>query len=337
MADVAQRAGVSTMTVSNVLNGRKVQPDTRAAVLAAVKELNYTPNPAARALASASMIRIGLVYRSIETAFLSAVLVGALDATARLGAQLLIRRYDDDAAESGVAAVNALVDAGASALLLPAPFAEAASRLDLGTAAGVPLMALSPGGELPNMAAVRIDDFGAARDMTALLIGLGHRRIGFIRGPETHMIGVTRHDGYRAALARHGIAADPALIVAGALNFESGLAAAERLLALADPPTAIFASNDDMAVAVLSLAHRRGLAIPEQLSVAGFDDSPIATKIWPTLTTVRQPIAAIADLATERLMQRLRAHPGEEVAQPATSYLRYDLVTRASTGPAPAR
>ena len=333
MQTVAQRAGVSAMTVSNVLNGRNVQPHLRDAVNRAIRDLNYVPNPAARALASASAVRIGLIYRSAATAYLSQVLVGALDAVSAQGASLLIRQYGAEGLESGLDAMRALIDSGANALLLPPPFCEAVSRDHVMQHLGVPVMAMSPGDELDDMPAVRIDDRQAAYDMTAHLITLGHRRIGFIRAPESHIISRSRRDGYCAALADHGLAKAPELIVQGQMTFDSGLVATQQLLDLADRPTAIFASNDDMAAAAVSLAHRRGLDIPGELSIAGFDDSPVASKIWPALTSVHQPVVGIARAAAEALVARVRGQPGGEAE---TRYLPHHIVLRDSTGPAAA-
>jgi LacI family transcriptional regulator len=171
----------------------------------------------------------------------------------------------------------------------------------------------------------------AARDMTDYLIGLGHRRIGFIRGAKNHIISKTRHDGYRLAHEQHGVEIDPDLVVDGDLTFDSGLGAAEQLLALDRPPTAIFASNDDMAAAVVSVAHRRNIRVPEQLSVAGFDDSPISRKIWPALTTIRQPIVDMTAIAVESLIDML-GNP-QMKTRPATIYVDYSLITRGSTAP----
>jgi LacI family transcriptional regulator len=333
MAMVAEHAGVSPMTVSNVINGHRVHPDTRDLVLASVKALDYVPNPAARALAKASVERVGLLYHSVENAYLSTVLVNALNAATRLGAQLLIRSFDYDGHETPLDAIRALIATGARAILLPPPFCEIVSRTDIADTVEIPLIGLSPGSDLASMASVRIDDFGAACEMTELLIGHGHRRIGFIRAPETHTISTTRRDGYLQALTKHGLVPDPRLVVDGSLSFDSGIAAAQTLLDLPDPPTAIFASNDDMAAAVVSVAHRRGLRVPEDLSVAGFDDSSIALKIWPPLTTVRQPVGDMAGLAMTQLVEAIRRRPGEDSLDLRTTHVRHTIIERSSTGP----
>jgi len=330
MHAVAVRAGVSPMSVSNVINGHNVRPATREAVLRAIDELNYKPNIAARALASASTTRIGLLYNSPESAFVSALLVGALDAATRFGAQLLIRRFEEKRALADI--LFDMVQGGANALILPAPYCEVASGTALIDRLKVPVIALCSGDELPDMSSVRVDDVAAARDMTNYLIGLGHRRIGFVRGAQTHIVRRTRFEGYRLALSGHGIEFDPDLVVDGDLTFESGLGATEQLLSLRQPPTAIFASNDDMAAAVISVAHRRDIRVPDQLSVVGFDDSPISRKIWPTLTTVRQPIVDMTAMAVESVIEML-GDPQAKRPSNSTTYADFSLVIRGSSGP----
>jgi LacI family transcriptional regulator len=142
--------------------------------------------------------------------------------------------------------------------------------------------------------------------MTAHLIVHGHTRIGYIKGDPNQTASAHRLQGYRDALAEAGIAFDDKLVRPGYFTYRSGLEAAESLLALADPPTAIFASNDDMASAVVSVAHRRGLDVPRDLSVVGFDDTSASTMVWPELTTVHQPVASMADAAIDILLREIR-------------------------------
>jgi LacI family transcriptional regulator len=326
---VADHAGVSAMTVSNVLNNSpKVKHSTREAVMAAVRELNYVPNMAARSLASASTTRIGLLYRNIENAFLSSILVGALDATSRLGAQLLLRPLESGEPGEIAEQMRGLVENGAHAILIVPPYCEVANRHGLTAEVAVPVVAMSPGEDLPGEHCIRIDDFGAARDMTAYLIGLGHRAIGFIRGGAGHLIHHSRCAGYQAALQDAGLPVRPDLIATGDMSFESGLAAGAQLLDLADRPTAIFASNDDMAAAIISLAHRRGLDVPRDLSVVGFDDTPIAVKIWPSLTTVKHPGKQISSEAAALAIAFARGRDAGEGQM--VRYLDHHLVVRES-------
>jgi len=331
MHAVAARAGVSPMSVSNVINGRKVRPETREAVLCAIAALNYKPNAAARALASASTMRIGLLYSSPDSAFVSALLVGALDAAARCDAQILLRRVPSVELDSVAAALEGLIEEdGANALLLPAPHCETVSGTPLARELDVPLVALCPGSDLPDMTSVRVDDLQASFDMTNHLITLGHRRIGFIRAAQNHIVSRTRYAGYVRALEQSGIALDPALVADGDLTFDTGLGATEALLDLPQPPSAIFASNDDTAAAVMSVAHRRNLRVPEQLSIAGFDDSPISRKVWPQITTIRQPIVEMTQKAVELLATRFNQATADEPMP--TVHADYTLLARGSTG-----
>jgi LacI family transcriptional regulator len=180
---------------------------------------------------------------------------------------------------------------------------------------------------------VRIDDFTAAAEMTRYLIGLGHQNIGFIKGHPNHIASHDRARGFLAALGEAGLDADRAAIEQGYFTYRSGLDAAERLLARADPPTAIFASNDDMAAAAVSVAHRRGLLVPSDLSVVGFDDTSLATTLWPELTTVRQPISAMAEAALELLLSDLRNRRSGGPRRFTERVLEHELVIRESSSP----
>lgn len=325
---VAEHAGVSAMTVSNVLNGTgKASEATRTRVRAAIEALGYRPNAAARALASPGASRIGIVYANPQNAFLSAMLVGALHATAKLGAQLMVEHCGQADYEAIAQSLRSLVRSGANALLLPPPYSEIVAGQPILDELGVPVAAIAPGRPMPGLITVRVDDRAAARAMTDLLVARGHRRIGFIAGPESHSSTAARREGYRDSLRAHGLPDDPALIVGGEFTFESGLEAAGTLLDLPHPPSAIFACSDDLAAAVISVGARRDLRIPQDLAVAGFDDTPIAIKVWPTLTTVRQPIAAMAESAAFALAASLRGNG--EAAQDRV--VAFEIVERAST------
>ena len=180
---------------------------------------------------------------------------------------------------------------------------------------------------------VRIDDFEASAAMTRHLLDLGHRRIGFIRGNPNQSSSDERFRGFAAALQDAGIDPGSMPVEQGYFTFRSGIVAAEHLLDLAEPPTAIFASNDDMAAAAVGVAHRKGLHVPQDLSVVGFDDTSLATTVWPELTTVRQPIAPMAVAALNLLLARIRSAEGEALQE---QVLKHKLVVRGSSGPPPA-
>jgi LacI family transcriptional regulator len=328
MADVAARAGVSAMTVSNVINetGRVSDATTRK-VRAAIDTLGYRPDPAARHLASAGASRLGVIYKKSRSAFISEALVSALDAASARGVQLLTL----DCAEHDVAQIDAalrrLVQQGARSLLLMPPFAEQVAGRDIAASLGVPVAAIGTGRAFADMITVRIDERAAAATMTEFLIAQGHRRIGFVAGPASHSGAIARRAGFEQAMAAHGLAIDATLMTGGDYEFASGLAAGRLLLERPDPPSAIFASNDDMAAAIAWVAHSLGLRMPHELAVAGFDDSPIATRVFPALSAIRQPVGTIATQATERLIAAMRgnAPAARDLVVP------FELVTRQST------
>jgi LacI family transcriptional regulator len=202
--------------------------------------------------------------------------------------------------------------------------------LDALTEAGVPTVVVATGSPPSGSAAVTIDDFEAARAMTEHLVKLGHSRIGFIIGNPNQTASELRHQGYLAALADAGLAADESLVVGGLFTYRSGLDGAEQLLDAKDPPTAIFASNDDMAAATVAVAHRRGLDVPGDLTVCGFDDSALATTIWPELTTIHQPIADMSRAAVELLVSAISHRRGGGKDANSHVVLDYTLVRRQS-------
>lgn len=302
------------MTVSRVVNGGKyVREDTRKAVLEAVRELNYAPNPAARSLAGVHGQRIGLLYANPSAAYLSEFLLGALDESSRLGLQLVLEKSEAGVVESK-RAVRKLVAGGVAGVILPPPLCESAGILSEIHAAQLPVVAVAAGKPPAEVLCVRIDDFKAAFEMTRYLIELGHRRLGFIKGHPNQSASDERWRGFVAGLQESGDSVPPPQVEQGFFSYRSGLDAARKLLSSGRPPSAIFASNDDMAAAVVAEAHRRGLDVPRDLTVVGFDDTLIASTIWPELTTIQQPIAEMAVAAVAMLARAIRSPrpaPGE--------------------------
>ena len=334
--DVARYAGVSPMTVSRVINGEKnVRDSTREAELAAIRDLNYQPNPAARSLAGADLIRIGLLYSNPSAAYLSEFLVGSLDQSSRSNIQLIVEKCDVEGGEK--AAAEKLVASGIDGLILPPPLCDSEVIVRVVTASKIPAVAVATGRPPPDASAVRIDDFEAARAMTRHILELGHRRIGFIKGHPNQTASGQRLEGYLAALKEARVEPDAALIVQGYFTYRSGLEAADRLLSLAEPPTAIFASNDDMAAATVAVAHRRHLDVPGDLTVCGYDDTALATTIWPELTTIRQPVAEMSREAVNLLVDEIRSRRAGETAKHPHAVLDFALIRRESDGPPPKR
>jgi LacI family transcriptional regulator len=196
-------------------------------------------------------------------------------------------------------------------------------------------VAVAPGNPSAEIATVRIDNEAAARELTEHLLGLGHRRFGFIKGHPNQTVSEKRLNGFLTALAEAGIGRESVRIEQGYFTYRSGLEAAEKLLDDSGPlPTAIFAANDDMAAATAALAHRLGYDVPEDLSIVGFDDQAIAVAVWPTLTTVHQPVAAMARASVDLVMEEIR-RVRSGVGAPHQLLHPYTLMVRESSGPVP--
>ncbi|MFD1949957.1 LacI family DNA-binding transcriptional regulator [Sphingomonas arantia] len=331
ISDVAKRAGVSPMTVSRVINGvNNVRLVTRDEVNKAISALNYAPNPAARSLAGAGQTRIGLLYSNPSAGFLSEFLLGSLDQAARSDVQIIVEKCE--LGDHEIEVTRHLIEGGIDGVILPPPLCETDSILDLLSAAGVPTVSVASGLPADELLAIRIDDREAARTMVRHILALGHRRIGFITGNPNLSASARRLEGYSAALEESRIPLDEKLIAHGLYTYRSGLDAAEQLLELDDPPTAIFASNDDMAAATVAAAHRRGLDVPGDLTVCGFDDTTLSTAIWPELTTIHQPIADMSRAAVALLVSTIRQQRGGEVTERHRT-LDFTLIRRQSDAP----
>lgn len=328
--EVARQAGVSPMTVSRVMNGNSnVREATRELVMRAVRALNYTPNTAARSLAAAQGTRIALIYTNPSSAYLSELLVGALAGASRAAAQLVLDTWDNITPAAERAAARNLARSVAG-VILPPPLCESKAISSELVSANIPVVAIASGRFQSDLSCVRIDDFRAAQEMTAHLISFGHSRIGFIKGHPNQTASARRFDGFQAAMHEAGLTPDPTLVQQGYFTYRSGLEATEKLLTRKRPPTAIFASNDDMAAAAVSVAHRRGLDVPRDLSVVGFDDTPTATTVWPELTTIRQPISAMAESSIELLLRSIRRGKSGEARVVVDHVVAHMLVKRDS-------
>ncbi|GAA0323074.1 LacI family DNA-binding transcriptional regulator [Sphingomonas oligophenolica] len=326
---MASKAGVSPMTVSRVLNGEtSVRPATRELVNAAIAALSYSPNPAARSLAGAQPIRIGLLYSNPSAAYLSEFLVGSLDCATRANVQLVVEKCD--AGEHADAAARRLLAGGVEGIVLPPPLCDSQGLLAVLREMDGLAVTVASGDPSPGFSAVSIDDHRAAFEMTRHIAALGHQRIGFIIGNPDQTASARRLAGYRDAIAAVGMAYDEALVVQGLFTYRSGLDVAEQLLVVENPPTAIFASNDDMAAATVAVAHRHGLDVPGDLTVCGFDDTALATTIWPELTTIHQPITDMSLAAVELLAKEIRGRRAGQREEPSHIQLDFTLVRRQS-------
>lgn len=324
IVDVAQRAGVSTKTVSRVLNNEaRVADETLARVRAAVADLDYRPNPSARSLAGRRSYLLGLFYDNPSTNYMGEIKAGAIRRCQERGYHLLTEPCDAGDRNLPRLMLNVAAQFRLDGIILIPPLVDRTDVLDALAEAGVPVVRIAPRSDPTRTAHVRMDDEAAARCVAGHLLALGHRRLGMIQGPPDHGASALRRAGFVSAAAALGVHLSPSHLMPGDFSFQGGFAAAERLLDLHDRPTAIFAANDDMAAAVVAAANKRGLQVPRDLSVVGFDDSPIARVIWPPLTTIRQPSLAMAAAAVDLLIG--------DGGGAATRHLDFELMVRQST------
>jgi LacI family transcriptional regulator len=333
--DVAALAGVSIKTVSRVFNREpKVRQVTRDKVFATARSLGYAPNISARRLAARRSFIVALLYRDDDVNhYIPDIQHGALDACRERGYNLLLHpcqgAIDEAAVEIQELARQALLDG----FIVTPPLADSLELMNEMTRIRVPFVRVSQlhRGRLSPSVSVA-DRLGAYR-MTEYLASLGHRDIAFIVGNKNQGASVDRLLGYRDAVAKLALTDDAAWIRQGDFTFESGRHCMTDLLALKRRPTAVFASNDDMAAGALLVAHRQGFEVPADVSIVGFDDIAMSQRLWPPLTTVRQPTKKAAFAATMMLLDSLAA----DGASPSSMELETELVIRQSAGPFPSR
>jgi len=272
--------------------------------------------------------RIALIYTGHQVPWLGEVLFSSFNATAGHGAQLVLRASSSFTRKALEKVAVGAARNGIDGLLLVPPCAELlAGRAALSE---LNVAAIATAGALPGMHTVRIDNRTATASVTEFLVRLGHRRIAFITGARRHGDSLERRSGYEQAMRQADLPVEPELIAEGEFTLESGRRAAARLLDLANRPTAIIASNDEMAAGACWVAQQRGLKLPDDLSITGFDDTPTAMQSWPPLTVIRQPIAAMVERGVALLMKAARE---SGASTPRDVVLDHTLVERASTAP----
>ena len=329
IADVAERAGVTTATVSNVVTGRvTVSSKTRARVLKAIAELGYRPNLLARGLARGRTYTIALVVPTITNPFFSEVVEEVERTADRNGFQIMLNTTHN-VMELGKRHLERMASRWMDGCIVMSMAADITDVLEVAKL-GKPVV-LSAWDQDPRAAALPIVDidFRSAGELaTQHLVALGHRRIAAILELPVQQ---SRLDGYRLALATGDVAPDPTLLLAGDSSFESGYHAASAALALPEPPTAFFAGNDQMALGAIEAITARGLRVPGDVSVVGVDDIMQAAYSHPPLTTISIPKREMARAATELLL-RLIERKDEAPAATHVTLVRPHLVERASTG-----
>lgn len=320
--DVAATAGVSFKTVSRVMNGEVVGEALKERVQAAVSTLGYRPNLAARRMGGGRSRLISLVIFAMTDmtrdnyGFVMALEAGMIARCQTLGYSLAVEFV---AAGSNAAAeiVTVLRGLETDAIILTPPLCDDPAVIGAVEAAGKPLVRWSPAFDRKRTPYVTVENEGAALEMTRFILSQGHRRIGFVEGPDNEA-SAGRRAGYVRAIREAGIALDETLIASGLFTVASGKRAGSALLALRRPPTAIFAANDMMALGVRQAAGSLGLRTPEDVSIAGFDGIPSILEAWPALTTMRQPIDQVGAACIDAAVALLDGEANAEVVLPCT-------------------
>ena len=303
--DVAAKADVSIKTVSRVLNKEpRVRNSTRDRVLKAVHALDYEPHPLARGLKGRRTHSIGLLYENPqEFSYVQKALEGVFDACRSRNLSLLLRPCPEQVRTERVR--QFVLQTRGDGVVLLAPLGDRPDIAEMLKELETPMAQVSPGASVGDMISVSPRDRDACELLTEHVLSYGHRRIGFIKGDPRHGSSHKRLRGFLGCLRKHGHAPDQRLIAEGCFTFDSGKDAAHQLLQVRPGPTAIIASNDDMAAGAIVAARELGLDVPADLSILGFDDSPIASHTWPPLTTMRQPISEMASAAAFCLIDQV--------------------------------
>jgi len=325
--DIAHLAGVSKKTVSRVINDvPTVNNEIRERVNDVIKKTGFKPNPQARGLAFRKSFLIAMIYDNPNATFIVGMQAGILEALRGSGFELIVHECQRRSPRF-IADVREFVERQQphGVVLLP-PVSENPLMIAMLHEVGCPHSSVAAAPIEAATHKVVSRDHDAAAEVATHLAALGHQRIAIIAGPEGHRSAKERLMGFTDALHRRGLKLPTELIAQGAYTFDSGVEAGTKLLSLSARPTAIFATNDEMAAGVFQAAHRLGISIPEQLSVVGFDDNPIASRLWPPLTTICLPIRAMARFATMPLI-----NPDIGRAQKEPALVVPNLVIRNST------
>jgi LacI family transcriptional regulator len=328
--DVAHMAGTSTKTVSRVLNNEpNVRDEMRQRVVDAVAALNYRPLTSARSLATNRSFMLGLLYDNRSPSYIMEVQAGVLEACEAQHYSMMVQPLVSAAADFVERVEDIVLRHRPDGLILTPPLTDHPQLLAYLRKAGLPFASIAPH-HPHDCIGVMLREREAAAAMVDHLVSLGHRRIAHILGDPQHGAGVWRLAGFRDGIARAGLKENPAYMIQGQFSFESGVTATRQLLALAQRPTAIFAADDDMAVGAIWAAAEAGVSVPGDMSICGFDDTMIATQVWPPLTTVHQPVREMGRLATEQLLLRVLDKGEARMVE-----VDYEMRIRASTAPTP--
>jgi LacI family transcriptional regulator len=329
--DIARLANVSKKTVSRVINESPfVREETRTRIADIIKRVGFTPDPQARALAFRRSFLVGLIYDNPNAPYVINIQEGALGALRRMGYELVVHPCDRHSEEFLTDIRRFVTRQKLDGVVILPPVSENNQLADMLRKLECPYVrVISAALDDPANLVMSMDRQSAA-EVAEHLAKLGHTRIAMIIGPQSYRSSIERLEGFSNALADRGLTLAPEYVVEGAYTFESGAACAELLLSRSPRPTAIFAGNDETAAGVYRTAYLRGVKIPDELTVIGFDDSPLASRLCPSLTTMRQPIRDMGRLAAEKLVAKIGGvAAGPSVA--ATTVFPH-LVVRESSG-----
>lgn len=329
---MAARAGVSYQTVSRVLNNRPdVAKETRNRILQVMKELGYRPSAVARGLASNKTQTLGLITADFSDYFFTQVIVGA-EAEARKQGYFFMLGSTERNPSDEPEYFRLLTERQVDGILFARPSTEKDSRHFLSLIRqGTPLVTTAYHVPGERLTVVDVDNVGGGFKATQCLIDGGHREIGLITGPTDWKSSNDRTEGYRQALSQAGIVYRAALVETGDWAYEGGYRAMWRLIEAGPYFTAIFAENDNMAIGATRALHEAGRRIPDDVAIVGYDDIPAAAYCYPPLTTVRQPMQQVGQVATLLLIESIN----EPEAEPREVLLKTELVRRESCGSVP--
>lgn len=311
--DVARLAGVSIKTVSRVMNNEpNVSEATREKVRVVVEQLDYRPSPSARRLASNRSFLVALLYDNPSANYIINVQNGVLNSCREHGYDLLIHPCHYQSSDLTTEISMLLRKSRVDGVILTPPLSDMTAVIEVLSCQSVPYSLIAPTSHDNIQASVYCDDEKAAFQMTEYLIAQGHTNIGFVKGHPDHGASEKRFVGFQKALSQKGLSVPESYIQEGFFDHESGMKAGHKILSLSEKPSVIFASNDDMAAGVIHAANSLDIAVPVELSVVGFDDSPSSTQLWPSLTTIRQPIELMAHRASDLLLDSLKGVANDE-------------------------
>ncbi|WP_114943098.1 LacI family DNA-binding transcriptional regulator [Microvirga calopogonii] len=328
--DVAKLADVSTATVSRALaTPERVSPEARARVLEAIAKTGYVPNPAARTLRSQKTYMVLVVLPDLANTFFSKILRGIEETLFEAGYGMIISDLDGSPEkEAHFAAFTAAGRVDGAILLNGHLFGQTREGEGHPARITIPLVALCesiPGADIPQ---IEIDNRAAASRMTQHLASMGHRKIAYVSGPASNILERERFLGFKDGLTASGLPFDPGLVIPGDYTIETGVMAGQDIVARADRPTAVFCTSDEMAIGLMRTLFSAGLRVPEDISVAGFDDIEFAAVAEPSLTTIRQPRRELGQAAASALIDLLQGRPS-----PKRIRLETELVIRDSVAP----